>query len=217
MKKLLIVAVAAAGSLMFTGCKMCSDPIDVSCEEASHISDKQLNPECISYVAPGIAPTRDIFRPTFRAGSERKSSIGSGLSLDEATSDAIIKFKQEHGCDYIVSVTREIVKRTHPTWRFFATTNYQVTIYGLPIYLDKLIREELPVVKDAASSSTVVTSSQSTQSTQSTQLTRAEIVTIIKEENQKNQLGLLKLSDIDVQIKAKGHTDDKAGMVFPVK
>ena len=30
-------------------------------------------------------------------------------------------------------------------------------------------------------------------------------------------LGMLKLTDIDVQIKAKGATDDKAGVIFPAK
>lgn len=204
MKKILTFVIAAAGAAIFSGCNMCSDPIDISCEEASHISDKQLDPSSISYTAPKIVPTRDVFRPTFRAGTERKVAVGSGNSLEEATSDAIIKFKRENKCDYIVSVTREIVKRTHPTWRFFATTNYQVTIYGLPVYLDKLIREELPAEKEQPKA----------EETQP-QLTKADIVTIIKEERQKSQVGLLKLHDINVQINAKGTTNDKAGMVFP--
>lgn len=216
MKKLfLLVPAFAATAMIFTGCAMCTDPMGISCSEPSHSTDKTVKPEPISLTAPIIVPTRDTFRPTFVAGPQRLTATGSGTSREEAINDAYLNFKATAGCDYIVAVNYSIVESTHPTWRIFATTNYTVTLSGIPITLDKLVREEIKVAPKAA---TVV------KTTTTPGLTKAEVAEIIRKELEalpakKSEsgcnLGLLRLSDIDVQIKAKGNTPNDVGVVFP--
>ncbi len=207
-KAFILVPALAATAIIFTGCSMCTDPIYPSCREDSHVSSKVVTPNPIAFTAPEIVPTLDTFRPTFRAGDKRVSASGSGTSLEEATNDALMNFKKLTSCDYIVAVNIDVQKSTHPTWRIIPTTNYSVTVAGLPIYLDKLVREErkpAPVVVEKPVPPTP-------------QVSKEDITIIIRNELTKyRNLGLLKLSDIDVQIKAKGHTADDVGVVFPAK
>lgn len=221
MKKLFILAPAfVATAMIFTGCAMCTDPISVACTENTHNTDKLITPESMAFTAPLIVPTRDTFRPTFAAGTKRMTAVGNGTSREEATNDAFMKFKAAAECDYIVAVNISIVKSTHPTWRFFATTNYTVTITGLPIYLDKLVREEA-----APTASVQTTTAQTPPPPPTPALSKEDVTLIIRKEiaslrerpaHQCN-FGLLKLSDIDVQIRAKGSTPEGVGVTFPAK
>ena len=153
-KQFLLVPAFVATAMIFTGCAMCTDPFTLSCTEPTHKIDKSVKPESIEFTSPKIVPTRDTFRPTFAAGTQRFTATGSGTSREEALYDAFMNFKTAANCDFIVAANISVVKSTHPTWRLFATTNYTVTLSGLPITLDKLIREEAkeapkpaPVVK----------------------------------------------------------------------
>ena len=221
-KQFLLVPAFVATAMIFTGCAMCTDPFTVSCTEPTHKIDKSVKPESIEFTSPRIVPTRDTFRPTFAAGTQRFTATGSGTSREEALYDAFINFKAAANCDFIVAANISVVKSTHPTWRLFATTNYTVTLSGLPITLDKLIREETKEVKEAPKQAPIV----NINAPALPSLTKADVTAIIrkelgafkvtmKPEHKCNNLGLLRLSDIDVQIKAKGNTPSDVGVVFP--
>lgn len=215
-KAFFLVPAVAATAMIFTGCAMCTDPIDMSCTEASHELKSSVDPSALSLSTPTIVPTIDTFRPVFRSGTTRTTATGTGTSYEQALNEAIINFKKLANCDYVVAVNIDTKKNTHPTWRFWATSSYTVTLTGLPITLDKLLREE----KKPVAPKPVVVVKQlpppPPPKPQQPQLTAKDITIIIQKELAKKQnLGLLKLTDIDVQIKAKGCTRDDVGVVFP--
>ena len=213
MKKLILCGVAAFAAFAVTGCRMCVDPIlnDPTCIEPSHYRATDVNPLNINFKKPLIAESLELFRPVFKAGN-RITVVGEGTSVETATFDAFAKFMAKANCDYIVAVTRVINKKTHPTWRIFATTNYTVTLSGIPVILEKLScetikekeveeRKEKEDKCDKKEEKIIVNVDCKCPAPAAAQATPA----------------LLKLSDIDVKINAKGSTDDKAGIIFPVK
>lgn len=146
MKKFLVLGIAAAAAVSFTGCKWCEDPLpqDPSCVQLSHNMVTKNSPATTSMVTPNIAISREVFRPVFRAGSGRLTVVGSGSDRENATYDAIAKFLAKANCDFIVSVSTVAVEKKHPTWWWFMShTNWSVTISGIPVYLDKLSCETL--------------------------------------------------------------------------
>lgn len=212
--KIFAVAMSAVSAVILTGCCMCSDPIDLSCVEPSHETTKYATPDPLRFAGPTVLASTDTFRPTFRAGTERISAVGLGLTREDALGDAVVSFKRAAKCDYIVAANIEVVKTTHPTWRWFRrrVTNYQVTLTGLPIFIDKLVRSEKapePIVK------TVVKTVNVCKCPDIKEIVKA--LPAAAPEHKCAPLGMLKLTDIDVQIKAKGATDDKAGVIFPAK
>ncbi|MBE6376846.1 MAG: hypothetical protein E7050_10320 [Lentisphaerae bacterium] len=156
MKKFLIGGMAAVAALAFTGCKMCCEPIanDPTCIENSHYTSVGLNPAARTMVSPNLGASKQLFRPVFKAGTERISVIGKGTDYDSAVEDAYAKFLAQTNCDYVVAVTTVVSEKTHPTWRFWATTNYSVTLSGLPMYLEKLDCETLTPEKVVLESTT---------------------------------------------------------------
>ncbi len=211
--------IAAAAALAFTGCSMCSDPIhgEITCIEASHYNEVQVRPNALALTKPNLAGSRELFRPVFKAGTKRITVVGEGLSRRIARNDAIAKFLAAADCDYIVGVTTIVKAKTHPTWRFFSTTNYTVTLSGIPIHLDKLSCESLDA-KKADEISAVTTNDEEEEEKKSvTEKTVTESTTAVVESKCQATPALISLSDIDVKISAKGSTNDKAGIIFPVK
>lgn len=156
MKKLLIGSMAAVAAVVFTGCRMCCDPIpnDPSCIENSHFAAVGVKPDGRTMVTPNIGASKELFRPVFKAGTERITVVGKGTSLKDATNDAFAKFIETAKCDYVIAVTTVVSEKTHPTWRLWATTNYTVTLSGLPIYMEKLACETLTPEKVVLEAST---------------------------------------------------------------
>ena len=211
MKKVIVWAVSAATVVLFSGCQMCVAPQDSSCVEPSHATNKAINPSGLAYTAPTVLPSTDQFIPHFKAGAvvSTKECVGAGTSVEEATNEAIDKFKAAYDCDYVVIVNLKIEKKTHPSWRIFKTSNYAVTISrGIPIKLDNLERVVPAPAKECK------------EAKKEAPVTKKEIAAIIKNEIAavKNQnAGMIKLSDINVQINAKGVSTDKAAVIYPVK
>ena len=208
---------AAATAVALTGCAMCSAPIsgDDSCIEPSHIATVELNPENISYVQPKVAPCTDVFKPSFEAGLKRITVIGTGNSLDEATSDAIAKFMDKTECDYIVGTTRVITTKTHPTSRFIATTNYTVKLSGIPVTMSKVekVLPPKPVVKPAPAPAPAPALTKN----DIREIVREVVVVQPKPEKKCCPLGMVKLTDINIKLDAKAVAEDPAGLVFPAK
>lgn len=158
MKKLICCGVAAFAVFAVTGCRMCSDPIinDPTCIEPSHFTATDLNPRARTMVAPNVGASKELFRPVFKAGNERITVVGSGTDYKAARTDAFVKFIETAKCDYVIAVTTVVSEKTHPTWRFWATTNYSVRLTGIPIYMEKITRETITpekVVLEASSDS----------------------------------------------------------------
>lgn len=206
--KILMCLAAALVVAILSGCAMCSEPIkgDKSCIEASHNADVLVKPENINFAQPKIVPCTDVFKPNFEARKERCVAIGTGNSLESATSDAISRFMEENDCDYIVGTTRVITVKTHPTFRFFTTSNYTVKLSGIPV---SLVRLEKITPPPAAAS----------------QLSKDDVKLIVnqvivdksKDDKKCCPLGMIKLTDINVKVDAKAVTDDPAAFAFPVK
>jgi hypothetical protein len=212
--KIFVSLFAVLGVAILSGCAMCNEPIkgDDSCIETSHNASAMVKPENISYSQPKIVPCTDVFKPNFEAGKERCVVIGTGNSLESATADAIARFMEKTNCDYIVGTTRVITVKTHPTYRFFATSNYTVKLSGIPVTLARL-EKVLPPKK--APAPVVVAPS----------LTKDDVKTIVKQiivekpkaEKKCCPLGMIKLTDINVKVDAKAVAEDPAGLVFPAK
>ena len=216
MKNFVSFFALSAVVVSLTGCSMCTSPIsgEDTCIEKDHYTEVQIRPNALSLTKPNLAGSRELFRPVFKAGSKRVTVVGEGLTRDIARNDAIAKFLATANCDYIVGVTTIVKTKTHPTWRLFSTTNYSVTLSGIPIHLDKLSCETVDD-KKAAELAKITTDDEAKPETP------APIV-VVKEETKtkhecKQNPALIKLSDIDVRISAKGSTDDKAGVIFPLK
>ena len=171
MKKFLILGIAAAAMVTVAGCRWCNDPQpnDPSCIKESHEIETTNFPPSTNMVTPHVAVSREVFRPVFRAGAGRLTVVGSGCDRKNATHDAIAKFLEKANCDYIVAVSTVTVKKDHPKpwWDFICwcksddhtsslfpfhlhpaifcgtSTNYKVTISGIPIYLERLSVETL--------------------------------------------------------------------------
>jgi len=173
MKKFLMLGMAAAATVVVTGCQWCHEviPGDPSCVELSHGTSTYNHPATTSMVTPNIAISREVFRPVFRAGTARLTVEGSGVDVQDATYDAITKFLAKANCDYIVAVSTTSVRTDHPKawWDIFCqcsnsdhsssffplkihffcryNTNYKVTLSGIPIYLERLTTETLDAKK----------------------------------------------------------------------
>ena len=210
MKKLVLLSgMACSVMLVGAGCAMCSNPIpkDPSCIEDSHRTNISVSPIAMTKVAPVIAPTKTMFRPVYRAGA-KVCGYGKGFSEEEAVADAISNIMTENKCDYLVAVTHVTTFKTHPTWRLFSTTNYSVKISGIPIFLERLDEEKLPDLppppapgKCKMPPPPVCGGAPNGANPQPPEI----------------PLSLIRLSDIKVHITAKGATDDKAGVIFPIK
>ena len=223
-KMLLCLFGAAVTATTFTGCAMCNMPIknDASCVEPSHIASTSLKPENIAYVLPQTAACTDVFKPSFEAGAKRVFATGTGTSLEEATADAIANFMEKTECDYIVGTTRVITTKTHPTYRFFATTNYTVRLAGIPVTMSKLEKVQAPKAEKPNLLKALTPAPAAAPS-----LTKDDVKKIIadalaampKPEAEKKccPLGMVKLTDINVKVDAKAIAEDPAGLVFPAK
>lgn len=211
MKKLILCGVAAFAVVVVTGCRMCSDPVlnDPSCIEDTHEKSINVDPENSSWKKPKIAESLELFRPVFKAGA-RTTVTGEGLSEEAATFDAIAKFMIKTNSDYIVAVSRIISKKTHPTSRWFATTNHSVTISGIPITLEKLSCETLKK-EDVDKKTSLPVPNLTVIKPATAPAPKAD------ECKHKQPFALLELSDIDISIKAKAETDDKVGVAYPAK
>ena len=223
MKKILSCGAALAAVVVVTGCRMCSEPIysDPTCIENSHLLEVKVRPNAVSLTRPNIAGSRELFRPVFRAGEKRITVVGEGVERKIAINDAIAKFLAKADCDYIVGVTTIVTKKTHPTWRFFSTSNYTVTLSGLPIHLDKLACETLEAEKADAMGSVDNNCEDEEPAKKDAPSVGIPLpnVTIEKAPHvcPAPEPGLIKLDNIKVDITATGKTDDKAGVVFPIK
>lgn len=210
-KSLLLSGVACSVMLVGAGCAMCSNPIpkDPSCIEDSHRTNISVAPMAMTKVAPVIAPTKTMFRPVYRAGA-KVFGYGKGFSEEEAVADAISNIMAESKCDYLVAVTHVTTFKTHPTWRLFSTTNYSVKISGIPIFLERLEEEKLPEppapAPEAANGAVPPPPVCGAAPNAANPQRMPEI-----------PLSLIRLSDIKVHITANGGTDDKAGVIFPIK
>ena len=69
-------------------------------------------------------------------------------------SQDLAKFIETAKCDYVIAVTTVVSEKTHPTWRFWATTNYSVRLTGIPIYMEKITRETITPEKVVLEAST---------------------------------------------------------------
>ena len=214
-KMLVCLFGAAVTATVFTGCSMCNMPIqdDASCVEPSHITSIQLDPQNIAYAQPKVAPCTDVFKPSFEAGSKRVTVTGTGNSLDEATADAIAAFMEKTECDYIVGTTRVITTKTHPTYRFFATTNQTVKLSGIPVTMKKLEKLQPP----KAEKKVIPAPAPALSKDDVKKIIADALAAQPKPEKKCCPLGLVKLTDINVKVDAKAIAEDPAGLVFPAK
>jgi hypothetical protein len=219
--KIFISITGAIVATIFSGCAMCNDPIqnDKSCIEPSHDSSNIITPTNIDYTQPKIAPCTDVFKANFEAGKERVVVTGTGNSLEAATNDAIARFMEKANCDYIVGTTRIVTVKTHPTWRFFSTSNYTVKLSGIPVSLSRLEKvtppKPAPVVKVAPLTKDDV--KQIIDQAIKQNNNKTTVIIPKKEEKKCCPLGLVKLTDINIKVDAKAIAEDPAGLVFPAK
>ncbi|MBE6375074.1 MAG: hypothetical protein E7050_01290 [Lentisphaerae bacterium] len=206
MKKHMILAMSAVAAGIFAGgCAVCTDPIDSSCIEVSHPGNKQVLPDGVAFQAPVVKASPDYIVPRFRVGNVRVTAIGTGNSLEEATNDAIINFKKKAQCDYIVAVNTDVSQHTHPTLRIHALTNYSVSLTGLPVFLDRLEVVDGKAEAEAAAAKTAEAANSAEATATGTPVPVCS-----------QKAGLIKLSDISVQINAKGESADDAALIYPV-
>lgn len=191
MKKSLLLAACAAVAMMMTGCYFCGDPIDESCVGSSHATGDEVVPAGMTFVQPLILPSKDAFVPRFEALARLSNITGVGNSLEDATANAIKVAKETADCDYVVVVNKQVETKTHPHWCWFlSTTNFTVVIDAIPVKLKALDRVDAPVAEVAA---------------------KTEVAPVNQD------AGMIKLSDIQVQINAKGESADNAAVIYPVK
>lgn len=226
MKKMIVFG-AAAAALAFTGCRMCIDPIpgDATCIENSHFMETTVMPKAMTRVSPNLAGSLELFRPVFKAGTQRITVVGEGTSRGGARQDAIAKFLAKANCDYIVSVSSVVVEKAHPTWRLFTTSNYAYTLSGIPIHLEKLSVEKISPEKadqnlpkdDCEENKGISALSGFMPPAPVLPTPAAAPAKPATDANCGCPTSMIKLSDIRVNITANGSTDDKAGVIFPVK
>ena len=244
MKKILFSGAALAAVFVVTGCRMCSDPIynDPTCIEDSHMRSVKVRPDAVHFTKPNLAASREVFRPVFRAGTKRVTVIGEGVERNIAHNDAIAKFLAQTNCDYIVAVTTIVVEKTHPTWRFFATSNYSVTLSGIPIYLDKLECETISA-EEADKKATANNGNNDGNNDGGEDGNSGDNSGDNSGNNSGNSAGgkgngiafgfgsnkksthvcpapapaIVKLDNIKVSISADGKSDDKAGLIVPLQ
>ena len=228
MKKTLFLCGAAFAVMVGgAGCAMCNAPIpnDPNCIENTHLTDTVVAPLSLTKVAPFIVQTDRQFRPVFRAGTKVFGS-GEGFSEEEALNAAISNILLREKCDYLVAVNHIATSKTHPTWRFFATTNYSVTISAIPIYLEKL--EEEPIVKAAEPAVTPAPAATAAPAPAAPAEGTPSTTTVVQQpvvvgaapcqcaQHNTPATALIRLTDIQVDVKAKGVAADNAGVVFPL-
>ena len=211
MKKSLFLAALAAVAMMSTGCYFCGDPIDESCKGSSHAIGDDVIPDAMAYAQPVILPTSDVFIPRFEALDRVTDIAGVGNSLSDATANAIKAVKNDIDCDYVVVVNKQVETKTHPHWCWFlSTTNYKVTIDAIPVKLKSLERMDAAAAKEAVAAANVNLKAEF----------KSEVKSEVKTEGApacQHDAGIIKLSDIQVQINAKGESNDKAAVIYPVK
>lgn len=204
MKKTLALLLTVGISLVITGCVHCASPRpeDPSCLVNEHITADQIDPNSVGLVRPGIIPSKDFFRPVFRAGAQRVTVVGSGPTKKAALQNAIKVFMEKNNCDFIVAVKFVYEDVTHPQaafWRWFFSgdKDFTVTLSGIPITLESLEHvdaDELPKPPAPAAPAAP-----------------AEKV----EQKCEHRPAMLKLKDIDITLTAKGETADDAAVAFP--
>ena len=224
MKKVVLLSgMACAVAMVGAGCAMCNNPMpqDPSCIEESHLRDTRVRPLSLSKVSPRIVESNRQFRPVFRAGT-KVTGTGTGLSEKDALCAAIADILNSQKCDYVVSVNHITTSKTHPTWRFFCTTNYTVTVSGIPIFLDRLVEEDINK-NDQVAENCEKTQDGANDASQPL-LPPPPIIGAQPEASSCNcpkqaqpPMALIRLTDIKVDVTAKGETADNAGVVFPVK
>ena len=211
MKKSLFLAALAAVAMMSTGCYFCGDPIDESCKGSSHAIGDDVIPDAMAYAQPVILPTSDVFIPRFEALDRVTDIEGVGNSLSDATANAIKAVKNDLDCDYVVVVNKQVETKTHPHWCWFlSTTNYKVPIDAIPVKLKSLERMDAAAAKEAVAAANVNLKAEF----------KSEVKSEVKTEGApacQHDAGIIKLSDIQVQINAKGESNDKAAVIYPVK
>lgn len=225
MKKHLILAACAAVAMLASGCHMCTapDPDMESCatiNSETHAKNLEVIPEGLAYAKPVMVDTCDQFVPRFVSGERQTKAVsGAGYSYEEAFANAVSNCKKAAGCDYVVVVNVESKSLAHPHWFkwiwLFSVENYEVTITSyIPVYLEKLERVSSTPAEavSSAASNTLINNT-------TINATKNEITSIVKSEvAAANQAaGMIKLSDIQVQINAKGESNDKAAVIYPVK
>ena len=217
MKKILMLSGAAVIAMLGgVGCSMCSNPIpnDPSCIENTHLTETEVAPISMSKVAPFIVQSNRQFRPVFRAGTKVYGS-GEGFSESEALKAAVASIILREKCDYLVAVNHIATTKTHPTWRFFSTTNYTVKISGIPVYLDKLVDEPLTQeVKEEKAAEAAVPAKAAEAAVPTVQ--PVVVGGCSCSSQQKSPAALIRLTDIKVDVQAKGVAADDAGVIFPL-
>ena len=224
MKKSLFLAALAAVAMMSTGCYFCGDPIDESCKGSSHAIGDDVIPDAMAYAQPVILPTSDVFIPRFEALDRVTNIEGVGNSLSDATANAIKAVKNVIDCDYVVVVNKQVETKTHPHWCWFlSTTNYIVTIDAIPVKLKSLehmdaaaAKEAVAAAKEAAAIVNLKAEFKSEVKSEFKSEFKSEVKTEVAPACQ-HDAGIIKLSDIQVQINAKGESNDKAAVIYPVK
>lgn len=223
MKKtqILMTVAAIAAAAVLTGCVHCAQPIldeegriVEECDVHSHTNIPAVDPDSLALVRPGILPSKDFFRPKFRADAKRVQAVGVGRTFRLAREDALKNFMAEHKCDFIVAVNFRDEGIQHPQawfWRLFfrGGQNHKVTLCGIPITLEALEKEEAVAPEKApeppAASGDVSISIDK----------KLEIIEKRLEEKYYHRPGLLRLKDIDISVRAKGETPDDTGVIFP--
>lgn len=219
MKKILMLSGAAVIVMLGgVGCAMCSAPIpnDPSCIENTHLTATEVSPLSLRKVAPFVVQSDRQFRPVFRAGKKVYGS-GEGFSEEEALNAAVADILLREKCDYIVAVNHIATTKTHPTWRFFSTTNYTVKISGIPVYLEKLVDESVNKEEVVAASAA---NGEKAAAPAANEKAAAPAPVIVGGCNcssqQKAPAALIRLTDIKVDVQAKGVAADDAGVIFPL-
>lgn len=218
MKKtqILMTVAALTAAAVLTGCVHCAQPIldeegkiVEECDVNSHLNIPEVDPDSLAIVRPGILPSKDFFRPKFRADAKRVQSIGVGRTYKLAREDALRNFMTEHKCDFIVAVNFRDEGIQHPQawfWRLFfkGGQNHKVTLCGIPITLEGLEKEEAVAPEKAPEPP-------------APPVTLEKKLEIIEKkiEEKYHRPGLLRLKDIDITVRAKGETPDDTGVIFP--
>ena len=234
MKKTIMLSGAAILVMLGgVGCAMCKAPIpnDPNCIEDTHLIESNVKPIPFHLTTPVIVQPDRQFRPVFRAGA-KVTGTGEGLDEKAALYDAIKNIMTREKCDYIVAVTRISTSKTHPTWRFFSTTNYMVTISGIPVYLEKLVeepinKEDVAAAKAASDVAAAKAASNKNDNGDSGLGAIGGGLSVFGGESgisgsgcpcghQNAPAALIRLTDIKVDVQAKGVAADDAGVIFPL-
>lgn len=237
-KSIWLSGMACSVAVIGAGCAMCSTPIphDPTCIEETHLSDTTVKPLSLRKVTPWVVESNRQFRPVYRAGS-KVFGVGTGLSEDEAVADAVAKIMESQKCEYLVAVNHITTSKTHPTWRFFSTTNYSVRISGIPIFLERLEEEDINPKEVAVSgcncnpqasagNAADGSNGSSNGSNNGSNNGQTTVVmpppVVVGAQNgpvalPRPPMALIRLTDIKVDVTAKGVASDDAGVIFPVK